>query len=89
MQVVHGRSEHKLILLNELNQSIGPTKEVEKYDIPEVGKDWALGTIKLAWRGYKCRLKKMHFYTYADDATRMAKRPRFVSESAFKEILEY
>ncbi|KAH0696656.1 hypothetical protein KY290_015910 [Solanum tuberosum] len=128
MQVVHGRSERKLILLNELNQPIGPTKEVvselgsflgtlarnktfcplnifnwkmlkthddmwnyikEKYDIPEVGKVWALGAIKLAWRGYKCRLKKMHFYAYADDATRMAKRPKFVSESAFKEILEY
>jgi len=48
-----------------------------------------LGAIKLAWRGYKCRLKKMHFYAYADDATRMAKRPKFVSESAFMEILEY
>ncbi|KAH0682601.1 hypothetical protein KY290_021176 [Solanum tuberosum] len=116
MQVVHGRSKHKLILPNELNQPIGPTKEVvselgsflgtsarngtvcplnvfnwkmlkthddmwnyikEKYDFPEFGKDWAVGTIKLAWRGYKCRLKKMHFYTYADDATRMAKRPKF------------
>uniref|UniRef100_M1DQP2 Uncharacterized protein n=1 Tax=Solanum tuberosum TaxID=4113 RepID=M1DQP2_SOLTU len=28
MQVVHGRSKHKLILPNELNQPIGPTKEV-------------------------------------------------------------
>lgn len=28
MQVVHGRSERKLILLNELNQPIDPTKEV-------------------------------------------------------------
>ncbi|KAH0743210.1 hypothetical protein KY290_031203 [Solanum tuberosum] len=128
MQNVHGRSECKLIVLNELNQPIGPTKEVvselgsflgtlarngtfcplnvfnwtmlkthddmwnyikEKYDIPEVGKDWALGAIKLAWRGYKCRLKKMHFYAYDDDATRMAKRPKFVSESVFKEILEH
>jgi len=48
-----------------------------------------LGAIKLGWRGYMCRLKKMHFYAYADDATRMAKRPKFVSESAFMEILEY
>ncbi|XP_049382790.1 uncharacterized protein LOC125847145 [Solanum stenotomum] len=85
MQVVHGRSERKLILLNELNQPIGPTKEVEKYDIPEVGKDWALGAIKLAWREYKCRLKKMHFYAYADDATRMAKRPKFEMSHTNKE----
>ncbi|WMV08687.1 hypothetical protein MTR67_002072 [Solanum verrucosum] len=94
MQNVHGRSESKWIVLNELNQPIGPTKEVvselgcflgtlarngtfcplnifnwkmlkthddmwnyikEKYDIPEVGKDWALGAIKLAWRGNKSR----------------------------------
>ncbi|KAH0784204.1 hypothetical protein KY290_003802 [Solanum tuberosum] len=128
MQNVHGWSESKLIVLNELNQPIGPTKEVvselgsflgtlarngtfcplnvfnwktlkthddmwnyikEKYDIPEVGKDWALGEIKLAWRGYKCRLKKMHFYAYADDATRMAKRSKFVSEFVFKKILEH
>uniref|UniRef100_M1DZP2 Ubiquitin n=1 Tax=Solanum tuberosum TaxID=4113 RepID=M1DZP2_SOLTU len=61
----------------------------ERYDIHEVGKDWALGAIKLAWRGYKCRLKKMHFYAYADDATRMAKRPKFDLESVFKEILEH
>uniref|UniRef100_M1DHR5 Uncharacterized protein n=1 Tax=Solanum tuberosum TaxID=4113 RepID=M1DHR5_SOLTU len=61
----------------------------EEYDIPEVGKYWALGEIKLAWRGYKCRLKKMHIYAYADDATRMAKRPKFVSESVFKEIIEH
>ncbi|XP_027767564.1 uncharacterized protein LOC107031562 [Solanum pennellii] len=48
----------------------------EKYDIPDVGKEWALGAIQLAWRGYNCRLNKTHFYAYADNATQMAKRRR-------------
>jgi len=48
MQVVHGRSERKLILLNELNQPIGPTKEV----VSELGS--FLGT--LARNGTFCPL---------------------------------
>lgn len=52
-------------------------------------KKCALGTIKLAWRGFNCRFNKTHFYAYADDATRMVKRTKFVSESVFMEILAY
>ncbi|KAH0712311.1 hypothetical protein KY289_008270 [Solanum tuberosum] len=76
MQNVHGRSDFLGTLarngtfcpLNVFNWKMLKTHDdmwnyiKEKYDIPEVGKDWALGEIKLAWRGYKCRLKKMHFY---------------------------
>ncbi|XP_059302008.1 uncharacterized protein LOC132053932 [Lycium ferocissimum] len=128
MQSVHGRSERKLIVLNELHQPIGPTEAIvkelgsflgtlarngtfcplnvfkwkklkthddmwnytmEKYDIPKVAKEWALRTIQLAWRKYKNGLKKKHYYRYANDEIRMAKRPKEVSESQFKALLEY
>ncbi|XP_059302824.1 uncharacterized protein LOC132054881 isoform X2 [Lycium ferocissimum] len=118
MQSVHGRSERKLIVLNELHQPIGPTEAIvkelgsflgtlarngtfcplnvfkwkklkthddmwnytmEKYDIPKVAKEWALRTIQLAWRKYKNGLKKKHYYRYANDEIRMAKRPKEVS----------
>jgi len=48
MQNVHGWSESKLIVLNELNQPIGPTKEV----VSELGS--FLGT--LARNGTFCPL---------------------------------
>ncbi|XP_060172400.1 uncharacterized protein LOC132603390 [Lycium barbarum] len=128
MQSVHGRSERKLIVLNELHQSIGPIEAIvkelgsflgtlarngtfcplnvfkwkklkthddmwnytlEKYDIPKVAKEWTLRTIQLAWRKYKNGLKKKHYYRYANDELRMAKRPKEVSESQFKALLEY
>ncbi|XP_060197246.1 uncharacterized protein LOC132626402 [Lycium barbarum] len=62
---------------------------LEKYDIPKVAKEWTLRTIQLAWRKYKNGLKKKHYYRYANDELRMAKRPKEVSESQFKALLEY
>ncbi|XP_060194941.1 uncharacterized protein LOC132624133 [Lycium barbarum] len=128
MLSVHGRNERKMILLNELDQPIGPTKAIvkelgsflgplarngtfcplnvlnwkklkthddmwkytkEKYDIPEAAKEWALDAIESAWRTYESRLKKKHYYAYANDELRMAKRPKNVSECQFKDLLEY
>ncbi|KAG5631151.1 hypothetical protein H5410_002868 [Solanum commersonii] len=92
MHNVHARKECKLILLNKLNQPVGPTEDVvtelssflgtlarnatlcpfdifdwrsmdtkkdfwdytkEKYIIPEAAKDWALVTIREAWRRHR------------------------------------
>ncbi|XP_047256205.1 uncharacterized protein LOC124888961 [Capsicum annuum] len=89
MQTIYGRTERRLIVLNEHNQPIVPTLGVvqelssflgtlarnstfcpltvktwkkvntkkdmwnyikEKYDIPNAGQKWALGTIQDAWR---------------------------------------
>ncbi|XP_015159068.1 uncharacterized protein [Solanum tuberosum] len=92
MHNVHARKERKLILLNKLNQPVGPTEDVvtelssflgtlarnatlcpfdifdwrsmdtkkdlwdytkEKYIIPEAAKDWALVTIREAWKRHR------------------------------------
>ncbi|KAM3326290.1 hypothetical protein P3S67_001416 [Capsicum chacoense] len=111
MKAVHGRTDRQLIVLNELNHPIGPTKSVvteffsflgtlarngifcpvniswtnlkthddmwsyiqEKYDITNNGKDWSMRSIDVAFRGYKFRLKKNHFYAYTNDEIRRAK----------------
>ncbi|XP_047271254.1 uncharacterized protein LOC107852794 [Capsicum annuum] len=122
-----GWNDRQLILLNELNQPIGPTKAVvtefssffvtlarsgtfcplnlsltklkthddmwsyiqEKYDISNNGKEWVMRSIDAAFRGYRSRFKKDHFYAYTNDEIRRAKRPTSVLELVFEDLLEY
>ncbi|XP_009606777.1 uncharacterized protein [Nicotiana tomentosiformis] len=46
-------------------------------------------TIQNAWRRYKSQLKKDHYEAYENDELRMAKRPKNVLESEFKDLLKY
>ncbi|KAF3632904.1 hypothetical protein FXO37_27282 [Capsicum annuum] len=59
-----------------------------KYNIPNNGKDWAMRSIDAAFRGYKFRLKKDHFYAYTNDEIQMAKRPTSVPETIFEDFLK-
>nr|XP_018624459.1 uncharacterized protein LOC108944168 [Nicotiana tomentosiformis] len=97
---VHGRSERKLIMVNEFGQPVGPTKEVlmefgsflgtlEKYDIFYIEKNWTLEAIQGSWRRYKSQLKKDHFMAYHNDEIRMEKRPENIPAYQFKELLKY
>ncbi|KAF3626814.1 hypothetical protein FXO37_30201 [Capsicum annuum] len=127
MQAVHRWTDRQLIVLNTLNQPIGPTKAVitefssflgtlarngtfcplnlswtklkthddmwsyiqEKYDISNKEKNWAMRSINAAFRGYKSRLKKDHFYAYTSDGIRVAKRPTSIPEPVFEDLLKY
>ncbi|KAM3281409.1 hypothetical protein P3S67_028430 [Capsicum chacoense] len=60
----------------------------EKYDIPNNGKDWAIRS-DVVFRGCKSRLKKDHLYAYPNDEIRRAKRPTFVPEPIFEDLLVY
>lgn len=56
---------------------------LEKYIVPDDTKDWVLMSIGASWRGYKCRLKKKHFYQHKDNKTRWANRPKNIPEKEF------
>ncbi|XP_075078511.1 uncharacterized protein LOC107773588 isoform X1 [Nicotiana tabacum] len=60
-----------------------------KYDILEEAKPWVFHSIQVAWRKYKNQLKKDYFEYYANDELRMENRPVDVSESHFKDLLNY
>ncbi|KAL4583779.1 hypothetical protein LXL04_008362 [Taraxacum kok-saghyz] len=76
-----------------------PDKEKEKmwefvltkYILPEsdAAKAWVLRSIGAAWRGYKCRIKKKHFYKFKDNKTRWKKRPKNIPENDFLDLLSY
>ncbi|MCD7448542.1 hypothetical protein HAX54_043817, partial [Datura stramonium] len=99
MQNVHGRSEHKLIVLNELNQPIGSTESIVKKLGSFLGTLARNGTFcpvnVLDWRKLKIHddmwsyIREDNFYAYDDGETQMAKRPQNVSEIIFKDLLEY
>nr|XP_009765526.1 PREDICTED: uncharacterized protein LOC104217068 isoform X2 [Nicotiana sylvestris] len=60
-----------------------------KYDIPEAAKIWTLFSIGNAWRRHKSQLEKDHYDAYQNDEVQMAKRPDYIPEYQFKELLKY
>lgn len=59
----------------------------EKYIVPDDAKSWVLKSIGACWRGYKCRLKKKHFYKLKDNKTRWKNRPKCIPEKDFLQLL--
>lgn len=57
--------------------------------VPDEGRKWVMETINASWRGYKCRVKKNHYYAYKTDALRWEHRPKTISESQFRDLLDY
>ncbi|KAL2899454.1 Homeobox protein Nkx-6.1 [Bienertia sinuspersici] len=41
------------------------------------------------WRGYKCWVKKHHFYAYETYEKRWEKRPQTIPDAQFKDLLDY
>nr|XP_033516146.1 uncharacterized protein LOC104112163 isoform X2 [Nicotiana tomentosiformis] len=60
-----------------------------KYDITDAVKTWTLFSIGNVWRRHKSQVKKDHYDAYQNDEVRMTKRPDYILEYQFKELLEY
>ncbi|XP_015088578.1 uncharacterized protein LOC107031652 isoform X1 [Solanum pennellii] len=74
MHNVHARKERKLILLNILDQPIGPTEDiVTELSTFLAAKNWALTTIRDDWRRHRSELKINYYDPYDNDEIRMAK----------------
>ncbi|XP_049411172.1 uncharacterized protein LOC125874341 [Solanum stenotomum] len=61
----------------------------EKYIIPEAAKDWALVTIREAWRRHRRDLKINYYDPYDNDEIRMAKKPGHIPKCQYRELLKY
>ncbi|KAL2902668.1 Phosphoribosylformylglycinamidine synthase subunit PurL [Bienertia sinuspersici] len=60
-----------------------------KYILPPESYDWVMETLDVSWRGFKCRLKRDHYYTYDTYEKRLNSRPDNVPEDHFKLLLKY
>ncbi|XP_019104833.3 uncharacterized protein LOC104893336 [Beta vulgaris subsp. vulgaris] len=57
--------------------------------VPDHGKKWVFESINASWHGHKCRVKQKHYYAHETDEKRWENRPKTVSDSQFKDLLEY
>ncbi|KAL2942821.1 Tethering factor for nuclear proteasome STS1, partial [Bienertia sinuspersici] len=60
-----------------------------KYILPPESYDWVMETLDVSWRGFKCRLKRDHYYPYDTYEKRLNSRPDNVPEDHFKLLLKY
>ncbi|KAL2929547.1 Phosphoribosylformylglycinamidine synthase subunit PurL, partial [Bienertia sinuspersici] len=60
-----------------------------KYILPPESYDWVMETLDVSWRGFKCRLKRDHYYPYDTYEKRLNSRPNNVPEDHFKLLLKY
>ncbi|KAL2899458.1 DNA replication and repair protein RecF, partial [Bienertia sinuspersici] len=81
---VHARTseERKLVVLNSFGQP-------ERYIVAEEGRKCILEIVGARWRGYKCWVKKHHFYAYETYEKRWEKRPQTIPDAQFKDLLDY
>uniref|UniRef100_A0A803NA30 Transposase, Ptta/En/Spm, plant n=1 Tax=Chenopodium quinoa TaxID=63459 RepID=A0A803NA30_CHEQI len=57
-----------------------------KYILPVEAKDWVMETLDQSWRGFKCRLKRDHYYMYDTYEERLKHPPERVPEQAMREL---
>ncbi|KAL2933193.1 ATPase WRNIP1, partial [Bienertia sinuspersici] len=62
---------------------------LERYIVAEEGRKCILEIIGARWRGYKCWVKKHHFYAYETYEKRWEKRPQTIPDAQFKDLLDY
>ncbi|XP_021760768.1 uncharacterized protein LOC110725609 isoform X1 [Chenopodium quinoa] len=60
-----------------------------KYILPVEAKDWVMETLDQSWRGFKCRLKRDHYYMYDTYEERLKHPPERVPEAHYKTLLAY
>ncbi|KAL2894846.1 Gag-Pro polyprotein, partial [Bienertia sinuspersici] len=60
-----------------------------KYILPPESYDWVMETLDVSWRGFKCRLKRDHYYPYDTYEKRLNLRLDNVPEDHFKLLLKY
>ncbi|KAL2929426.1 Proteasome activator complex subunit 4, partial [Bienertia sinuspersici] len=62
---------------------------LERYIVAEEGRKCILEIVGARWRGYKCWVKKHHFYAYDTCEKRWEKRPETIPDAHFKDLLNY
>uniref|UniRef100_A0A803N798 Transposase, Ptta/En/Spm, plant n=1 Tax=Chenopodium quinoa TaxID=63459 RepID=A0A803N798_CHEQI len=60
-----------------------------EYILPVEAKDWVMETLDQSWRGFKCRLKRDHYYMYDTYEERLKHPPKRVLEAHYKTLLAY
>uniref|UniRef100_A0A803N720 Uncharacterized protein n=1 Tax=Chenopodium quinoa TaxID=63459 RepID=A0A803N720_CHEQI len=60
-----------------------------KYILHVEAKDWVMETLDQSWRGFKCRLKRDHYYMYDTYEERLKHPPERVPEAHYKTLLAY
>ncbi|KAL2894402.1 Homeobox protein Nkx-6.1, partial [Bienertia sinuspersici] len=66
-----------------------PCHLIERYIVAEEGRKCILEIVGARWRGYKCWVKKHHFYAYETYEKRWEKRPQTIPDAQFKDLLDY
>ncbi|KAL2944296.1 Phytoene synthase 1 chloroplastic, partial [Bienertia sinuspersici] len=61
----------------------------ERYIVAEEGRKCILEIVGARWCGYKCWVKKHHFYAYETYEKRWEKRPQTIPDAQFKDLLDY
>ncbi|KAL2923390.1 Eukaryotic translation initiation factor 3 subunit B [Bienertia sinuspersici] len=64
-------------------------KYILRYIVAEEGRKCILEIVGARWRGYKCWVKKHHFYAYETYEKRWEKRPQTIPDAQFKDLLDY
>ncbi|KAL2932924.1 D-alanine--D-alanine ligase [Bienertia sinuspersici] len=62
---------------------------LERYIVAEEGRKCILGIVGARWHGYKCWVKKHHFYEYDTYEKRWEKRLETIPNAHFKDLLNY
>ncbi|KAL2938599.1 hypothetical protein RDABS01_022048, partial [Bienertia sinuspersici] len=58
-----------------------------KYIVPIEGKEWVMKSIRDAWRVWKCRFKKKHYYRWKNDKERWEHRSNRIPDDEFLKLL--
>ncbi|GER38827.1 plant transposase, partial [Striga asiatica] len=61
----------------------------KKFIISDEGKEYVLSSIGALWRAHKSRIKKKHYFQYDNDEDRWDGRPESISDTQFKDLLNY
>ncbi|KAL2894523.1 hypothetical protein RDABS01_010432, partial [Bienertia sinuspersici] len=61
--------------------------EYLKYIVPIEGMEWVMKSIRDAWRVWKCRFKRKHYYRWKNDKERWEHRSNRIPDDEFLELL--
>ncbi|KAL2898098.1 large T: Large T antigen [Bienertia sinuspersici] len=81
--------EHKKQQQQPTSKKNGLQSQKERYIVAEEGRKCIMEIVGARWRGYKCWVKKHHFYAYDTYEKIWEKRPRTILDTQFKDILNY
>uniref|UniRef100_A0A803N0E0 Uncharacterized protein n=1 Tax=Chenopodium quinoa TaxID=63459 RepID=A0A803N0E0_CHEQI len=80
------KKQHVILERREQNER---SVLLEKYMVPEAGREWVMQAINGSLKAHKSFTKKNYFYAYPVDALRWFHKRDTISEPQFREILQY